>query len=233
MKKIIDLATPPILKILLKKTGIINSKKLLVYKKEENDQQNLEMYFDPEYSNVLENWGIGTTWEEIQMLLSNCSGKVLDIACGTGTTIEILNKYTNLEIFGCDISNLLIDKAIKKGIEPNKLLTCDATKMPYENDYFDYSYSIGSLEHFTENGIEKFISEASRITRVSSMHMVPTSKSHSNEGWMTTSTTIQTFYNNSDDWWMNKFKKHFGEVYLLNSKWNDEISFGRWFICKK
>jgi len=105
--------------------------------------------------------------------------------------------------------------------------------MNYADNFFDYSYSIGSLEHFTEKGIEKFIAEASRITKNSSMHMVPTSKSGSNEGWMTTSTTIQTFYNNSDEWWKTKFNKYFTEVYVINSIWNDQISYGRWFVCIK
>ena len=73
----------------------------------------------------------------------------------------------------------------------------------------------------------------SRITKNSSMHMVPTSKSGSNEGWMTTSTTIQTFYNNSDEWWKTKFNKYFTEVYVINSIWNDQISYGRWFVCIK
>lgn len=63
--------------------------------------------------------------------------------------------------------------------------------------------------------------------------MMPTSKSGTNEGWMSTSTTIQTFHNNSDEWWMNKYKQSFREVIMLNSRWDDGISYGRWFICKK
>jgi ubiquinone/menaquinone biosynthesis C-methylase UbiE len=105
--------------------------------------------------------------------------------------------------------------------------------MSYPDNAFDYSYSIGSLEHFTEKGIEKFIAEAARVTKKHSMHMIPTSKSGKNDGWMTTSTTIQTFYNNSDKWWLEKFSKSFKEVYILNSIWNDGISYGRWFVCKK
>ena len=174
-----------------------------------------------------------STWLEIQQLLINCSGKVLDIACGTGVTMNILKKYKNLDVYGCDISELLIKKAQERGILPSNLLVTDATKMNYADNFFDYSYSIGSLEHFTEKGIEKFIAEASRITKNSSMHMVPTSKSGSNEGWMTTSTTIQTFYNNSDEWWKTKFNKYFTEVYVINSIWNDQISYGRWFVCIK
>ena len=94
------------------------------------------------------------------MLIANCKGKVLDIACGSGVAMNILNKYLELDVHGCDISDLLIQKAINQGINKNNLKVTDATKLDYENLYFDYSYSIGSLEHFTEKGILEFIAEA-------------------------------------------------------------------------
>ncbi|MCZ2298453.1 MAG: class I SAM-dependent methyltransferase, partial [Chitinophagales bacterium] len=225
---------PPILIELGKKTGILKDKsKVIIYKKNENDTQDLDMYFDPEYAKILDSWGEKTTWIEIQMLLANCKGKVLDIACGSGVTMRILNKYKDLEVYGCDISDLLIKKAVSLGIAENNLKVTDATKMDYKDAAFDYSYSIGSLEHFTEKGISEFIAEAARVTKYTSMHMMPTSKSGTNEGWMSTSTTIQTFHNNSDEWWMNKYKQSFREVIMLNSRWDDGISYGRWFICKK
>ncbi len=235
MKRILKLLIPPVFIKICYKTGILKpyNNQIIRYPKNENDEQSLDMYFDPEYAKILDTWGIDTTWLEIQTLLVNCKGKVLDIACGTGVTIDILKKYKDLDVYGCDISDLLIKKAEDRGIAGNNLLVTDATKMAYSDNYFDYSYSIGSLEHFTEKGIEKFIAEASRVTQKSSMHMIPTSKSGENEGWMSTSTTIQTFYNNSDAWWTAKFKKNFKEVYMLNSIWHDGISYGRWFICKK
>ncbi|HPD54087.1 MAG TPA: class I SAM-dependent methyltransferase [Bacteroidia bacterium] len=232
--RILQLLTPPVIPAIGRRLGILSTPgKIIRYPKNENDSQDLDMYFDPEYAKILDNWGADNTWIEIQMLLCNCEGKVLDIACGTGVTISILGKYPKLEVHGCDISDLLIAKAAERGIPKDRLAVTDATQMSYPNDSFDYSYSIGSLEHFTTNGIDKFIAEASRITRKCSMHMIPTSKSGQNEGWMTTSTTIQTFHNNSDAWWLERFKRHFREVHILNSRWNDGISFGRWFVCKR
>jgi len=206
---------------------------IIIYKKDKNGSQDLNMYYDEEFAKVLDTWGEDSAWVEIQMLLCNCKGKVLDIACGSGPTMKILESCKNIEVHGCDISDFLINKAIQRGIAPSRLLVTDATKMSYDNNSFDYSYSIGSLEHFTEEGIEKFLAEAARVSKICSMHQIPTSKSGKDEGWMSTSTTIQTFHNNSDQWWMRKFEKYFKEVLMLNSKWNDEISYGRWFICKK
>lgn len=234
MKHLIKSCIPPILVTFAQKVGILKDpNKVIIYKKNENDTQDLDMYFDPEYAKILDSWGEKTTWIEIQMLLANCKGKVLDIACGSGVTMRILNKYKDLEVYGCDISDLLIKKAVSLGIAENNLKVTDATKMDYADLAFDYSYSIGSLEHFTEKGISEFIAEAARVTKYTSMHMMPTSKSGNNEGWMSTSTTIQTFHNNSDEWWMNKYKQSFREVIMLNSRWDDGISYGRWFICKK
>ena len=71
-----------------------------------------------------------------------------------GKVIEILQKFPKIDIYGCDISDFLIKKAIIRGIDKNKLIVCDATKMKYEDNFFDFSYSIGSLEHFTESGIQ-------------------------------------------------------------------------------
>jgi ubiquinone/menaquinone biosynthesis C-methylase UbiE len=193
-------------------------------------KQDLDLYWDPEYSKILETWGEGNVWDEIQFLLVNCKGNILDVACGTGRTIEILSQVRDLTIYGCDISDLLINKAIERGINPQLLSVCDATKMNFSNDFFDYSYSIGSLEHFTEEGVSKCITECNRVTRYNSFHMLPVSRSGKNEGWMK---TVQSFNNNSTNWWLEKFNKSFDTVYVLDSKWSDLISVGKWFICKK
>lgn len=170
MKHLIKSCIPPILVTFAQKVGILKDpNKVIIYKKNENDTQDLDMYFDPEYAKILDSWGEKTTWIEIQMLLANCKGKVLDLACGSGVTMRILNKYKDLDVYGCDISDLLIKKAISLGIAENNLKVTDATKMDYADLAFDYSYSIGSLEHFTEKGISEFIAEAARVTKYTSM----------------------------------------------------------------
>ena len=193
-----------------------------------SDKQDLDLYWDPEYSLVLEEWGKDNVWNEIQLILAGRKGKILDIACGTGITIKLLEKYPNIDLFGFDISDLLIKKALEKNIPEEKLKVCDATKTEYKDNEFDYSYSIGSLEHFTIEGIDKFISESARYTKTASFHMIPVSRSGTNEGWMK---TMQSFFNNSEDWWYEKFEKHYTNVYVISSKWNDVISYGKWYIC--
>ncbi|MCX7308786.1 MAG: class I SAM-dependent methyltransferase [Afipia sp.] len=191
------------------------------------DNQDLDLYWTPEMAQVLETWADGNAWLEVQFLMANCEGKVLDIACGTGKTMTILNRE-RLDLYGCDISDLLIGKAIDRGLPRESLRVCDATQLPYADGEFDYSYSIGSLEHFTEDGIVKFIEEASRVTKAGSFHMMPTSRSGQDEGWMK---TYQSFHNSSPQWWVARFEKKFSRVVVLDSNWNDHISIGKWFLC--
>jgi ubiquinone/menaquinone biosynthesis C-methylase UbiE len=142
-----------------------------------------------------------------------------------------VSKSENFKVYGCDISDFLIGKAINKGINKEWLKVCDATNMDcYKDNSFDYSYSIGSLEHFTDKGILKFVDEVYRITEKFSYHMVPISRNGIDNGWITPN---QSYYNNSEEWWMEKFKSKYKNVHSINSGWKDEISIGKWFICSK
>lgn len=191
--------------------------------------QDLDVYWDAEMAQLLETWGERNVWKEIPLLMVNCQGKVLDIACGTGKTMEIISRFP-LDVHGCDISDLLIGKAIERGIQQDHLTICDATKMPYENDSFDYAYSIGSLEHFTEEGITLLLKECRRTVRKVSFHMIPVSRSGKDEGWLK---TYQSFHNNSVAWWLEKYQSAYETVYVLDSTWDDPISVGKWFVCIK
>lgn len=233
MEKIIALLCPPILLSGLVRAKSIVFNMLRIQKKKGNrigHDQGLEVYWNEDMARLLETWGEGNVWSEILFLLVNCNGKVLDIGCGTGKTLELLSKFDSLDVFGCDISDFLIGKAIERGIQKNHLTVCDATNTPYPDNHFSYTYSIGSLEHFTEDGIVKFISECYRITQKTSFHMIPVSKSGKDEGWIK---MMQTYYNNSPEWWLAKYKTVYQKVYILDSNWKDDISVGKWFICVK
>lgn len=192
-------------------------------------EQDLDVYWDQSMADALEQWGKGSVWDEIQFLLINCQGRVLDIACGPGGTMLVLAKYPDLELHGIDISDLLINQAIKRGIEPSRLRVGDAMSMPYEENSFQYGYSIGSLEHFTEQGILNMLGECKRVVSKSSFHMIPVSRDGKNQGWLK---TVQSFHNNSVEWWLDKYKSAYADVTVLSSRWEDELSVGKWFICK-
>jgi ubiquinone/menaquinone biosynthesis C-methylase UbiE len=193
-----------------------------------SDKQALDIYWDPAMAEVLETWGEGNAWSEIQLLLATARGRVLDIACGTGKVMSILANFPQLELEGCDISDFLIEKAVARGIDRQALKVCDATHTGYEDKRFDYSYSIGSLEHFTEEGILAFLTEARRITKCASFHQIPVSR-RADEGWIS---PYQSYFNNGVDWWLPKFRSVFPEVSVLPSNWYDDRSVGKWFLCQ-
>ena len=194
------------------------------------DHQDLDIYWNDQMAQILETWGEGNVWSEIQFLMANCSGKVLDIACGTGKTMEIISKFPNIEVYGIDISDLLISKALERGISQPYLKIGDATSTGYVSNFFRYSYSIGSLEHFTNKGILEFIAESYRITEIASFHQIPVSRSNKDEGWVK---RLQSYHNNSVDWWLKHFHLSYSNVCVLDSKWEDDISIGKWFVCYK
>jgi ubiquinone/menaquinone biosynthesis C-methylase UbiE len=220
--------------IMILPRSIIDLLKKILKKKNINDQnpksQSLDIYYDEKMANALDTWGERSTWIEIQHLLFDKKGKTLDIACGTGKVIKILNDMGIKDIYGCDISDFLINKAKQKGIPEAKLSVCDATNLPYEENSFDYSYSIGSLEHFTEQQIEKFLISAKKVTKFYSFHQIPMSRSNKNEGWIT---PYQSYFNNSESWWYNHCKKVYANVTILDSTWEDDRSIGKWLILKK
>ena len=121
------------------------------------------IYWDKDFAEELETWGANHVWLEIQALLAGRSGRVLDIACGSGEAMLELRAMPNITVHGCDFSDLLIGRGKKKSL--THLIVSDATRLAFPDRSFDYTYSIGSLEHFREDGIERFLAEASRVTR--------------------------------------------------------------------
>jgi SAM-dependent methyltransferase len=192
--------------------------------------QKLDLYYDKEMAKILDTWGERNAWIEVQHIFSEKKGKILDIACGTGKVIQILSKNQNLDIYGCDISPYLIDKAKKKNIDDNKLTVCDATQLPYELNFFDYCYSIGSLEHFTKPGIVSFLKSSAKVTKGNGYHMIPVSRSCKNHGWIE---NYQSYFNNSISWWELVCDQASLDYHFVDSSWEDEISVGKWLVVRK
>ncbi len=233
MRSILKQLCPPLLVNLFRSTfnGRGQSANWKMYKPEDASKQELDVYWTEDMAHQLETWGLTNTWIEIECLLVNCKGKVLDIACGIGVNILAMKRFSHLDIYGFDISDFLIKKAIERGVDKSKVKVLDATRTDYVDNEFDYSYSIGSLEHFTEEGIDAFLKECSRYTSKASFHMVPISSKDIDEGWIRTN---QSYHNNSTAWWLNYYNKYFSKVHVIRSSWEEKgISAGAWFVCIK
>ena len=181
---------------------------------------------------ILDTWGERNAWIEIQHIFhEKNNNKILDIACGTGKVIEILNENIKAKnVYGCDISDFLISKAVERGIPEQKLKICDATNLPYNENEFDYNYSIGSLEHFTHDGIIKFLRSSMKVTKFYGYHMIPVSRNNKDNGWIE---NYQSYFNNSENWWSNLCNQITSDFYFIDSSWEDDLSVGKWLIIKK
>ena len=220
-----EILPPFILKFLLNFKKKLNKANFSISPK----NQKLDLYYDKEMAKILDTWGERNAWIDVQHIFSDKKGKILDIACGTGKVLEILDKNCDLDMYGCDISSFLIDIA-KKKISEKKLKVCDATNLPYESNSFDYCYSIGSLEHFTESGILSFLESSSRVTKIKGYHMIPVSRSEEDHGWIN---NYQSYFNNSVEWWSAICKKASLKYKFIDSTWEDEISIGKWLVVEK
>jgi len=106
-------------------------------------------------------------WEEVALFiidyfnLTNDS-KILDLGCGKGYLLyEIHKLLPQAEVHGVDISKYAIDNAKK---EIKEYIKCaSSTNLPYDNNYFDFIYSLNVIYFMPEEECTRTINEINRI----------------------------------------------------------------------
>ena len=91
-------------------------------------------------------------FNELKYYLQFDDKKILEVGCGNGLILErIINQTKNADIYGIDISNNLIEEA-KRAIPlfKNNLLVGDASKLPFEKEFFDTVYSNSIFQYFPD-----------------------------------------------------------------------------------
>ena len=94
--------------------------------------------------------------------------RVLDVCCGTGNQVFYYTKE-GIIAFGIDLDSNMISKAEndkrKKNAKNIFFRTADATKLPFEDNFFDY-VSISFALHEKERTVrDKVISEMKRVMK--------------------------------------------------------------------
>src|ERR1700722_4829945 len=128
--------------------------------KKENQKENLRAWYDktgPEYDSYFSDRSIiSDHFEEmrgVESLLSPKYSRVLDVGTGTGELVSLLSTRT-AECYGADISrNMLLSgqsklRAMKAGMRWD-LVSSDATYLPFQDDWFDLTISIGMMEYYS------------------------------------------------------------------------------------
>jgi ubiquinone/menaquinone biosynthesis C-methylase UbiE len=99
--------------------------------------------------------------------------KVLEIGCGTGNNSIALAKL-GFKVFGCDISNTAIEKALNYAKTANvmiEFIVSDVANLQYPDSTFDYVLDRGVLTCLRHNFISKAISEIYRILRQDGVYL--------------------------------------------------------------
>ena len=97
-----------------------------------------------------------------EMLKPRKNERVLDIGCGTGNHLLLLNRL-GLEINGVDASPYMIDMARKRLGNKCALRTGNAKDLPFDDNEFDLAVLINTLE-FLDNPLQA-LREAGRVAK--------------------------------------------------------------------
>jgi SAM-dependent methyltransferase len=102
--------------------------------------------------------------------------RVLDFGCGYGRHLEYLRRNPNLELYGCDQSEKMLQSA-RELLGPEdpvaqRLAVTDPHRpLPYPDRAFDLTYTVSVLIHVPPEVLPFTLSELVRVTRHSILHI--------------------------------------------------------------
>ena len=117
-------------------------------------QEKTKSYFDKEakeYDSSSDGKFVKCMYSEIVSRVMELQGrKILDLGCGNGNVIRMLQKNREAEYSGVDISEAMIREAQKRVGKGVELKAADAAALPYSNDIFDIIICNASFHHYTD-----------------------------------------------------------------------------------
>jgi len=152
------------------------AEKVKPYDLESGKKNQIETMFDNiagkyDFLNHLLTIGIDKIWRRnlIKILKQNKPTKILDIATGTGDlAIQASRSLENAQITGLDISQGMLDVAIKKIKKHNlenqiKMIYGDSEKMPFEDNSFDAIMVAFGVRNFAN--LDQGLKEMNRVLK--------------------------------------------------------------------
>lgn len=106
-------------------------------------------------------------WEKVAKLMIDHYGlkagdKILDIGCGKGFLLYDFTKILpRIEIYGIDVSKYAIENC-KEEIK-DKLVYGNATSLPYEDNYFDFVFSLNTFHNLECFDLYEALKEMERV----------------------------------------------------------------------
>jgi ubiquinone/menaquinone biosynthesis C-methylase UbiE len=126
------------------------------------------------WDNIAEEWH---KFKEIpsefsKEFLSKCIGKVLDLGSGSGRHLtKIKDGKMYLVDFSQEMIKLAKEKSKKQKI-PTEFFIADMKKLPFEDNFFDYSICISALHCLSPKEHEKTVAELYRVMKPKSKSLI-------------------------------------------------------------
>ena len=116
------------------------------------------------YDRLFDSMNKGLRLVGIRMFRPSNGMNVLDVGCGTGSHLELYQRY-KCNLHGLDLSPSMLEVARKKLGDSAQLDLGDATDMPYEDDKFDLVISMLSLHEMSSETRAAVLNEMKRVLK--------------------------------------------------------------------
>ncbi len=116
------------------------------------------------YDRLFEDMNKGLRLAGIRMFRPSKGMNILDVGCGTGTHLELYQRY-GCHLYGIDLSPSMLDVARARLGDSARLELGDATSMPFENHEFDLIICMLSLHEMAQQTRSGVLSEIKRVLK--------------------------------------------------------------------
>jgi len=180
--------------------------------------------FDKEFFDGERKFGYGgfsynsRYWSEVVKDFSNYynlndGSRILDVGCAKGFMLYDFYKLnSNLDLHGIDISKYAIDNSVPE--IKDKLQVANATKLPYEDNFFDLVIAINTIHNLDKDECGIALKEISRVSKKNAFVTVDAFNNEDEKkrmyAWNLTAKTIMSIEN-----WKKFFsdKKYNGDYF--------------------
>jgi ubiquinone/menaquinone biosynthesis C-methylase UbiE len=114
------------------------------------------------YDRLFENMNKGLRLAGVRMFRPSKGMNILDVGCGTGTHLELYQRY-QCNLYGIDLSPSMLEVARARLGDSALLELGDATRMPYKDRKFDLIISMLSLHEMAQQTRSGVLSEMKRV----------------------------------------------------------------------
>jgi len=116
------------------------------------------------YDQVFDSMNKGLKLVGIRLYRPSKGMRVLDVGCGTGSHLELYQRF-GCELYGLDLSPSMLAVARQRLGDAAKLDLGDASRMPYEDDYFNLVVTMLTLHEMRPETRTTVLGEVRRVLK--------------------------------------------------------------------